>query len=68
MERPILDQRALIALLNWELAAYAECDGCHFTSIRRMADPAVYNDHREAAEVGRRLKEQVVRLGTRRAG
>jgi peptide chain release factor 1 len=23
----------------------------------RMADPAVYNDHREAAEVGRRLKE-----------
>src|SRR5437762_5253051 len=23
----------------------------------RMADPAVYNDHREAAAVGRRLKE-----------
>ena len=23
----------------------------------RMADPAVYNDHREAADVGRRLKE-----------
>src|SRR5207253_9616984 len=23
----------------------------------RLADPAVYNDHREAAEVGRRLKE-----------
>src|SRR5437762_7903735 len=23
----------------------------------RMSDPAVYNDHREAAEVGRRLKE-----------
>src|SRR5215471_14696983 len=23
----------------------------------RMADPSVYNDHREAAEVGRRLKE-----------
>ena len=22
-----------------------------------MADPAVYNDHREAADVGRRLKE-----------
>ncbi|HKU58131.1 MAG TPA: hypothetical protein VJP39_00885, partial [Gaiellaceae bacterium] len=22
----------------------------------RMADPAVYNDHREAADVGRRLK------------
>jgi peptide chain release factor 1 len=24
---------------------------------QRMSDPAVYNDHREAAEVGRRLKE-----------
>ena len=23
----------------------------------RMSDPAVYNDHREAADVGRRLKE-----------
>ena len=38
MDRPILEQRALIALLNFELAAYAECDGCHFTSIRRMSD------------------------------
>ena len=26
-------------------------------SQERMSDPAVYNDHREAAEVGRRLKE-----------
>jgi protein subunit release factor A len=23
----------------------------------RLSDPSVYNDHREAAEVGRRLKE-----------
>ena len=23
----------------------------------RMSDPSVYNDHREAAEVGRRVKE-----------
>ena len=38
MERQVLDQRDLIALLNWELAAYGECDGCHFTSIRRMRD------------------------------
>jgi peptide chain release factor 1 len=29
-----------------------------YTEVQeRMADPAVYNDHREAAEVGRRLKE-----------
>ena len=25
--------------------------------LERQADPAVYNDHREAADVGRRLKE-----------
>jgi peptide chain release factor 1 len=29
----------------------------HAELQRRMADPAVYNDHREAADVGRRLKE-----------
>jgi len=30
----------------------------NFTETReRMSDPAVYNDHREAADVGRRLKE-----------
>ncbi len=29
-----------------------------YTEVQeRMSDPAVYNDHREAAEVGRRLKE-----------
>ena len=31
----------------------------------RMSDPAVYNDHREAAEVGRRLKELEGRTGSR---
>jgi peptide chain release factor 1 len=29
----------------------------HAELQERMSDPAVYNDHREAAEVGRRLKE-----------
>ncbi len=29
----------------------------HREAEERMSDPAVYNDHREAAEVGRRLKE-----------
>src|SRR3989304_5607187 len=29
-----------------------------YTEVQeRLSDPAVYNDHREAAEVGRRLKE-----------
>jgi peptide chain release factor 1 len=34
-----------------------ELDRSYTELQERMADPAVYNDHREAAEVGRRLKE-----------
>src|SRR3954462_14401141 len=35
----------------------AELDRSHAEAQERMSDPAVYNDHREAADVGRRLKE-----------
>jgi len=31
-----LSTKDLIALLNWQLAAYDECAGCRFTSIRRL--------------------------------
>ena len=34
-----------------------ELDRSYSDAQERMSDPAVYNDHREAAEVGRRLKE-----------
>jgi peptide chain release factor 1 len=34
-----------------------ELDRTYADAQERMSDPAVYNDHREAAEVGRRLKE-----------
>jgi peptide chain release factor 1 len=34
-----------------------ELDRSYTDAQDRMSDPAVYNDHREAAEVGRRLKE-----------
>jgi peptide chain release factor 1 len=34
-----------------------ELDRTYRETQERMSDPAVYNDHREAAEVGRRLKE-----------
>jgi peptide chain release factor 1 len=34
-----------------------ELDRSYADAQERMADPAVYNDHREAADVGRRLKE-----------
>src|ERR671936_174078 len=35
----------------------AELERSYRETQERMSDPAVYNDHREAAEVGRRLKE-----------
>ena len=35
----------------------SELDRSYADVQERMADPTVYNDHREAAEVGRRLKE-----------
>jgi peptide chain release factor 1 len=34
-----------------------ELERSHRETQERMSDPSVYNDHREAAEVGRRLKE-----------
>jgi hypothetical protein len=34
--RQELSPKELVALLNWELAAYPECEGCRFTSIRDM--------------------------------
>ncbi len=34
-----------------------ELERSHAEAQERMADPAVYNDHRQAAEAGRRLKE-----------
>src|SRR5918996_2806873 len=35
----------------------AELERSYQELQERLSDPAVYNDHREAAEVGRRLKE-----------
>jgi peptide chain release factor 1 len=35
----------------------AELDRSYEEAQSRLSDPAVYNDHREAADVGRRLKE-----------
>ena len=34
-----------------------ELDRSYAEVQQRMSDPSVYNDHREAAEVGRKLKE-----------
>ena len=45
-----LDSMAIQELVDEVERSYGETQ-------ERMSDPAVYNDHREAAEVGRRLKE-----------
>jgi peptide chain release factor 1 len=45
-----LDSMAIQELVEEVERSYGETQ-------ERMSDPAVYNDHREAAEVGRRLKE-----------
>lgn len=39
VSRPALSPHDLVELLNFELAAYEQLSGCHFTSIRPMADP-----------------------------
>src|ERR687884_734366 len=38
-------------------ALVEEVERSYAETQERMNDPAIYNDHREAAEVGRRLKE-----------
>ena len=34
--RQDLSKRELLALLNWELAAYEQCEGAHFKSIHAL--------------------------------
>src|SRR5438067_8200368 len=50
-----------VARLRTRVAALdelvTELDRSYADAQERMSDPAVYNDHREAADVGRRLKE-----------
>ena len=37
--RQSLSKHELLALLNWELSAYEQCEGAHFSAIRTMAVP-----------------------------
>ena len=36
--RQHLSKRELLALLNWELAAYEQCEGARFSAIRTMRE------------------------------
>ena len=71
---PALSAKDLVILLNFELAAYEECDGCRFTSIRPMRsrddtganwlDARVLSDHRLGLEehfIVRRVVEETRR-------
>ena len=67
--RQALNPHDLVQLLNWELAAYEQCGGCRFTSIRLIADAEdsgcnwrdarVQSDHRLGTEE-RRIIRQVI--------
>lgn len=67
--RQALNPHDLVQLLNWELAAYEQCRGCQFTSIRLVADAEdsgcnwrdarVHSDHRLGTEE-RRIIRQVI--------
>ena len=55
--RQALSQPDLVALLNFELAAYEECEGCHVISV----DPVlVIEDTGDAAPRKNRIVEQVL--------
>jgi hypothetical protein len=62
--RPALDKSRLLALLNWELAAYSECDGCRFTGIRTLRKPDVtgcnWADARVDADHWLTVNEQLI--------
>ena len=36
--KQMLGEDALLELLNWELAAYEQCAGCHFTAVEAGSD------------------------------
>jgi hypothetical protein len=67
--RHVLSEHDVLALLNFELAAYEECTDCHFTAVKpagaadetgcnwRGADVRVDG---EASEAARRIAKAVV--------
>ena len=55
--RQTLSQPDLVALLNFELAAYEECEGCHVVSV----DPVVVIEDTGRADPRKsRIVEQVL--------
>ena len=56
--RQSLSKRELLALLNWELAAYEQCEGAHFSAIRTMASRDDAGIEPVAARIVRHVVEE----------
>ena len=66
LNRQPLSEKDLLGLLNWELAAYDECEGCRFTAIT-ADDRSTWDARLEGGRViGQMIARQVV-AQTRRA-
>jgi hypothetical protein len=62
-----LEKNDLLQLLNWELSAYEECEGCHFTAITADDSGRSWNARLEGGAVpGQMIARQVI-AETRRA-
>ena len=56
-----LAENDLLQLLNWELAAYEECNGCHFTAITADDSGRGWNARVEGGAVtGQVIARQVI--------
>ena len=62
-----IERHDLLQLLNWELAAYEECEGCRFTAIMADDEGRGWNASLEGGAVtGQMIARQVI-AETRRA-
>ena len=60
-DRLPMEKHDLLELLNWELAAYDECEGCHFTAITAEDDGRGWNARLEGGAVtGQVIARQVI--------
>jgi hypothetical protein len=63
-----LSRDELLQLLNWELSAYEQCEGCHFAEIEQsVAGWSAHLDREEAAgpaehAIAREVLEQTRRV------
>ena len=62
-----LEEKDLLELLNWELSAYEECEGCRFTAIAADGSERNWDARFEGGAVAGQLIARQVVAETRRA-